>query len=156
MVTVNRCLWWGQQYVAWEKLHGFNWPTMVCSLLSIISLPWISLTLSLKVLVAHSCLTLCNPMDWSLPGSSVHGILHARILEWVAMPSSRGSSQPRDRTQVSLIAGRFFTQNSIPILNFFRPESPVSPALASGFFITETLGKPLPPHQMMLIGICLN
>ena len=43
-----------------------------------------------------SCLTLCDPMDCSLPGSSVHGILQARILEWVAMPSSKGSSQPRD------------------------------------------------------------
>ena len=48
-------------------------------------------------------------MDFSLPGSSVHGILQARILEWVAMLHSRGSSQPRDRTQVSHIAGRFFT-----------------------------------------------
>ena len=61
------------------------------------------------VLVAQSCLTLCNPMDWSLPGSSVHGILQARILEWVAIPHSRGSSQPRDQTQVSGIAGRFVT-----------------------------------------------
>ena len=43
-----------------------------------------------------SFLTLCNPVDCSLPGSPVHGILQARILEWVAMPSSRGSSQPRD------------------------------------------------------------
>ena len=58
-------------------------------------------------LVAQSCLTLCDPMDCSLPGSSVHGILQARVLEWVAMPSSRVSSQPRDRTQVSHIA--FFT-----------------------------------------------
>ena len=49
------------------------------------------------------------PHDCSLPGSSVHGILQARILEWVAMPSSRGSFQPRDQTQVSLTAGRFFT-----------------------------------------------
>ena len=48
-------------------------------------------------------------MDYSLPGSSVHGILQARIQEWVAMPSSRGSSQPRNQTQVSHIAGRFFT-----------------------------------------------
>ena len=47
------------------------------------------------------CLTLCDPMDCSPPGSSVHGILQARILEWVAMPSSRGSSQPRDQTCVS-------------------------------------------------------
>ena len=53
--------------------------------------------------------TLCNPMDCSLPGSSVHGMLQARILEWVAMLSSRGSSQPRDWTQVSCTAGRFFT-----------------------------------------------
>ena len=50
-----------------------------------------------------------DPMGCSLPGSSVHGIFQARILEWVAMPSSRGSSRARDRTQVSCIAGRFFT-----------------------------------------------
>jgi len=48
-------------------------------------------------------------MDCSPSGSSVHRILQARILEWVAMPSSRGSSQPRDQTGVSCIAGRFFT-----------------------------------------------
>ena len=57
----------------------------------------------------QSCLTLCDPVDCNLPGTSEHGILQARILEWVAMPSSRGSSQSRDRTQVSYIAGRFFT-----------------------------------------------
>ena len=59
--------------------------------------------------VAQSCLTLCDPMDCSLPGSSVHGILQARILEWVAISFSRGSSRTRDRTQVSLSAGRHFT-----------------------------------------------
>ena len=53
--------------------------------------------------------TICNSMDYSPPGSSVHGILQTRILEWVAMPSSRKSSQPRDWTQVSHIAGRFVT-----------------------------------------------
>ena len=63
----------------------------------------------MKVLVAHSCPTLCNPVDSSPPGSSVHGILQGRILKWVAIPFSRGSSQPKDRTQVSSIAGRFFT-----------------------------------------------
>ena len=60
----------------------------------------------------QSCLTLCNPIDCSLPGSSVHGILQARTLEWVAMPSSRGSSWPRDWTCISCIsciASRFFT-----------------------------------------------
>ena len=55
----------------------------------------------MKVLVAQSCLTLCNPMDCSLLGSSVYGILWVKILEWVAMSSSRGSSQSRDQTQVS-------------------------------------------------------
>ena len=49
--------------------------------------------------------TLCDPMDCSPPGSSIHWILQARILEWVAISFSRGSSQPRDRTQVSRIAG---------------------------------------------------
>ena len=49
----------------------------------------------------QSCLTLCDPMDCSLPGSSVHGSLQARILEWVAMPCTRGPSQARDHTHVS-------------------------------------------------------
>ena len=60
-----------------------------------------------KVLVVQSCPTLCNPMDCSPPTFS--GILQARILEWVSIPFSRGSSQPRVRTQVSCIAGGFFT-----------------------------------------------
>ena len=58
----------------------------------------------MKVKVAQLCPTLCDPMDYT-----VHGILQARILEWVAFPFSRGSSQPRDQTQVSCIAGGFFT-----------------------------------------------
>ena len=57
-----------------------------------------------KVKVFQLCPTLCNPMD-----CTVTGILQARILEWVAFPFSRGSSQPRDGTQVSRIAGGFFT-----------------------------------------------
>ena len=60
-------------------------------------------------LVAQSCLTLCDSVDYSPRGSSVHGILQARVLEWVAIPFSRGSSQSRDWTRVSWIAGRFFT-----------------------------------------------
>ena len=59
--------------------------------------------------VAQSCPTLCNPMDCSLSGSSVHRIFQARILEWVAISFSRRSSQPRDWTQVSCIVGRCFT-----------------------------------------------
>ena len=61
------------------------------------------------VLAAQSCPTLCNCMDCSSPGSSVHGILQARILGWVAITSSRVSSQARDQTQVSCIAGRYLT-----------------------------------------------
>ena len=61
-----------------------------------------------KCEVAQSCPTLCDPVDCSSPGSSVHGILQARVLEWVAISFSRASSQPRDRTQVSCIAGRRF------------------------------------------------
>ena len=59
--------------------------------------------------IAHSCPTLCDPMDFSLPGFSVHGIYQARVLERVAISLSRGSSQPRDQTQVSCTAGRCFT-----------------------------------------------
>ena len=62
-----------------------------------------------KEKLAQSCLTLCDPMDCSPPGSSVYGIFQARILEWVAIFFSRGSSQPRDWTQVSHIVGRCFT-----------------------------------------------
>ena len=59
--------------------------------------------------VAQSCPTLCDPMDCSLPGSSVHGIFQAVVLEWIAISFSKGSSQPRDRTQVSCIVDRHFT-----------------------------------------------
>ena len=59
--------------------------------------------------VAQSCLTLCNSMDCSLPGSSVHGIFQAIVLEWIAISFSRGSPQPRDWTQVSHIVDRHFT-----------------------------------------------
>ena len=59
--------------------------------------------------VVQSCLTLCDPMDCSPPGSSVHGISQERVLEWVAISFSRGSSQLRDQTQVSRIVGRRFT-----------------------------------------------
>ena len=60
-----------------------------------------------EVKVPQSCPTLCAPMDIA------HGILQARILEWVAFPFSRGSFQPKDQTQISCIAGRFFTSRTI-------------------------------------------
>ena len=62
--------------------------------------------------VAQSCPTLCGPMDCIPPSSSVHGIFQARIPEWLATSYSRGSSQARDQTQVSALAGRFFTTSA--------------------------------------------
>ena len=71
------------------------------------------------MLVVQSCLTLCDPMDCSPPGFSVRGILQARTLEWVALPSSRGSSQLRDQTCVSCI--------SCTVDKFFTTEPPGKP-----------------------------
>ena len=68
-----------------------------------------SCSMEVKVSVTQSCLTLCNAMNCSPTGSSVHGIFQARILDWVAISSSRGSFWPRDQTWVSCIAGKFFT-----------------------------------------------
>ena len=65
-------------------------------------------TINRKEKKVKPCPTFCDPMDCSLPGSTVHGIFQARVLEWVAISFSRGSSRPRDRTQVSCIAGRRF------------------------------------------------
>ena len=66
-------------------------------------------SLKIKVSVTQSCPTLCDPKDCSPPGSSVHGIVQARILEWFAIPFSRGSSWPRDQTWVFYNAGIFLT-----------------------------------------------
>ena len=77
------------------------------------------------VKVTQSCLTLCDPMDCSPPGSSVHGILQARILEWVAMPYSTGSSRPRDWSRVSCVsctAGRFFTAEALGKTTLYQQE----------------------------------
>ena len=73
------------------------------------TLPYAHIYTAAAAKALQSCPTLCNPMDCSPPGSSVHGILQARVLEWVAISFSRGSSPPRDRTQVSCIEGRLFT-----------------------------------------------
>ena len=109
----------GQLYTGKEfKASSLSW--MVCPQVTSLITVYISEALS-RVwgetsrywcgdgLVAKLCSTLNDPMDCSLPGSSVHGILQVRILEWVAIPFSRGSSWPRNQTQVSCIAGRFFT-----------------------------------------------
>ena len=88
----------------WKMLfYAINQPQMaICEC----AMP--PLFLCVLCLVTQSCLTLCDPMDCSSPGSSVHGILQARILEWVAYPFSRRSSQPKNQTGVSCTAGGFF------------------------------------------------
>ena len=77
-----------------------------------------------KVLVTQSCLTVCDPMTCSPLGSSVHGILQTRILEWFAMPLSRGSSWPRDWTHVSCLADWLFalwaTKHNIECMQIFQ------------------------------------
>ena len=82
-----------------------------------------------EIEVAQSCPTLCGPVDYSPTGSSVHGILQARILEWVAISFSRGSSWPRDRTQVSCIVSRRFNiwaTNWTELSNIFQFQSTVT------------------------------
>ena len=108
----NKCFWrcgatGAPTHCWWErKMVQLLWTTVwwLLTKLSIL-LPWVSMS----VLVAQSCPTCCNPMDCSLLGSSVHRILQARILGWVAIPFFRRSSWPRDWIQVSCIPGRFFT-----------------------------------------------
>ena len=95
--------------------HFHNWQTLSCearlTLVTSDATQENGLKAEEGMLLAQLCLTLCNPLDCSPPGSSALsiGILQARILEWVATSFSRGSSQPRDRSWVSSIAGRFFT-----------------------------------------------
>ena len=95
----------GLQRVECNWVNELNWTDLNWKILSEFILP----NVQSSVLVAQSCLTYCNPMDSSPPGFSVHGILQARIFEWVAIPFSRRSSWPWNRTQVSCIANRFFT-----------------------------------------------
>ena len=95
-----------------------------CSILDLYSLDADSSALEFCAKLLQSCPTPCDLTDCSLPGPSVHGFLQARILEWVAMPFSRGSSQPRDWT--------------------------TSPALAGGFFITSTTREAHSPPFVMI------
>ena len=93
-----------------SQSRDWTWGSYVCctgSRLFTTSASWEAL---LCVSVTLLCPTLCNPMACGLLGSSVHGILQPRILEWIAMPFSRGSFWPRDRTQVCYTAGGFFTR----------------------------------------------
>ena len=77
----------------------------------------------MRAKLPQSCPTLCDPMDSSLPGSSVHGILQARILQWVSMSSSRGSFLSRDQTHVSCIASGFFTTEPPVLTILYSPHN---------------------------------
>ena len=87
-----------------------------------------------KVLVAQLYPTLCNTMDSSLPGYFIHRILQARLLEWVAIPFSRGSSWPRDQIQFSYIASRVFT-------NWATREAPATIHLCSFHLLAKQCSK---------------
>ena len=82
-------------YTIWRRENGKNWTEPKRNIMN--------------HEVTQSCLILWDPMDCSPSGSSVHGIFQARVLEWIAISFSRGSSQPKNQTQVSRIAGRCFT-----------------------------------------------
>ena len=95
----------GLEYLIWKKMHNSS----LTSVTDWNNKVWDIFCSWSKVLLAQSCLTLCTPIDQSLPDSSVQGILQVSILEWVAIPFSKGASKPRDQIQVSCIADRFFT-----------------------------------------------
>ena len=98
------CSPWGH-----KELDTTRWVSNSNYMSRMWSLQGVTFTVREMCVIAQSCLTLCNPVDCSLPVSSVCGISQARILEWVAISFSRGSSWPRDRTWVSCTAGRCFT-----------------------------------------------
>ena len=119
-------IWLSAKVLTWREIlhreyicHGSPY---LCTLIYLLNNFWVYATLLLTmytlllvaiVLIAPSCLTLCIPMDCSSPGSSVHGILQARILQWVAISCSSWSSQPRDRTCVCCIP--CIAGNSLPL-----------------------------------------
>ena len=93
----------------------------------------------------QSYMTLCDPVDYSPPGSSVHGILQARTLEWVAISFSRGSSQPRDQAWVSCIAGRFLTTEP--------PGKPFRQCLASDSYLGTWLQSRLSTRSQIISSV---
>ena len=101
--------WWWPKAILLVYLFLKSWVPVGCSL-------WALDSLCCAVLGRSVVSDSFDPMNWSPPGSSVQGILQARTLEWVVMPSSRWSSQPRDWTQVSCITDRFWaTRDSLPV-----------------------------------------
>ena len=109
--TKNNKPYWAKIYLMWRQYKGRDQHSTIF-FPHTIHLLFYNLRFQRrkwKLLVAQLCPTFCNPMDCRPPGSSVHGILQARMLEWVAIRFSRGCSWLRDRIWVSGMAGRFFT-----------------------------------------------
>ena len=118
-------------------------------------------SMKLKVLVAHSCLAFCDPMDCNPSGSSVHGILRVRILGWVAIPFSRGSCQTRDWTQVAWGCVKVKVSQLCPTLSDPMDSTVygilqarllewVSHSLLQGIFPTQGLNPGLPHCRRIL------
>ena len=106
---------------------------------------WLSLSHTWCAVLSPSvCPTLCDPTDCSLPGSSVHGISQARVLEWAAISFSRGSSQPRNQTWVSCTAGRFLT-------NWATRESHHTHSVTQLYFNDKTFSSPDSPFPDSVI-----
>ena len=127
-------------------ISSFSWPANVIQALFIyyllVGLSASSLE-SVKVLVTQFCLTLYNPIDCSLPGSSIYGILQARILEWIAIPFSRGSSRPRDQTWVycclqSSVQFSSVTQSCLTLCNPMNRSMPGLPVHHQLLEFTQT------------------
>ena len=122
--------------------YGVEFPVLSSRLLLVICFTY----QSVKVSAVRSCPTLCDPMDCSPPGSSVHGILQARILEWVAIPFSRGSSRPRAQAKISCIAGRLFTIWATGAAPFY---------IYSSGYISISISQfiPPPPYPLVIISL---
>ena len=148
---------WGQVFSLYtlltlslsQKKWTCCWPQKCLNPLSFCLLVTVPLQVppqnSMKVLVAQLCPTLCDPTDCGSPGSSDHGILQARILEWVAISSSRGYSWPRDQAHVSCVscfAGGFFTTRP-PGKPLIIPSSCKSPCKKKSLKIIVYGSKPL-------------
>ena len=125
--------------------YSFIWSMFLC-LLILPDFLYLFLHIAKWSEVAQSWLTFGDLVDCSPPGSSIHGILQARILEWIAISFSRGSSQPRDRTQVSCIAGRHFnlwaTRKALHIVSKSVSLHIVSPLNTNEFCSKSTFISP--------------
>ena len=111
---------------------------------------WVSLIKFQGNKCSQLCLTLCDPVDCSPPGSPVHRIFQARILEWGAMPSSRGSSRCRDQTCVSCIAGRFFSTGASLVAQKVKHLPAVQETWVRSLCWEDTLEKKMATHSSIL------